>query len=95
MRHVRPTRRYLNYITATNIRHMWGIADSGHSQYLDVLHRSHAGVEDRGRTDKAMGLANLLSASREVNRGWVLAASLASDLDAWVRRVCTASGSVP
>ncbi len=64
---------------------MWGIAGSGHSQFLDVPHRSHAGVEDRVRTNKAMGLANLPSASWEVNRGWMLAANLASDLDAWVR----------
>jgi hypothetical protein len=64
---------------------MWGIAGSGHAQFLDVLHRSHAGVEDRVRTNKAMGLDNLPSATWEVNCGWVLAANLASDLDAWVR----------
>ncbi|WP_226966662.1 transposase [Streptomyces phaeolivaceus] len=98
MRRVRPTRRHLKKLTvlekktgwrycisATNIRHMWGIAGSGHSQFLDVLHRSHAGVEDRVRTNKATGLDNLPSASWEVNRGWMLAANLASDLDAWVR----------
>lgn len=51
------------------------------SQFLDVLHRSHAGVEDRVRTNKAMGLDNLPSASW-ANRGWILAAA---DLDAWVR----------
>lgn len=43
-------------ITATNIRHTWSIAGLGHSQFLDVLHRSHASVEDRVRTHKAMGL---------------------------------------
>jgi hypothetical protein len=32
-----------------------------------------------------MGLDNLPSASWEVNCGWMLAANLASDLDAWVR----------
>lgn len=98
VRRVRPTRRHLKKltafekktgwrycITATNIRHMWGIAGSGHSQFLDVLHRSHAGVEDRVRTNKATGLDNLPSASWEVNRGWMLTANLASDLDAWVR----------
>jgi hypothetical protein len=98
VRRVRPSRRHLKKltafeqktgwrycITATNIRHMWGIAGSGHSQFLDVLHRSHAGVEDRVRTNKAMGLGNLPSQSWEVNRGWVLAANLAGDLDAWVR----------
>jgi hypothetical protein len=72
-------------ITATNIRHMWGIAGSGHAQFLDVLHRSHAGVEDRVCTNKAMGLGNLPSASWEVNRGWMPAANLAADLAAWLR----------
>ncbi|GGS31652.1 hypothetical protein GCM10010269_82640 [Streptomyces humidus] len=72
-------------ITATNIRHMWGIAGSHQSQFLDALHRSHAGVEDRVRTNKAMGLHNLPSKSWEMNRGWMLGANLAADLDAWVR----------
>lgn len=72
-------------ITATNIGRMWGIAGSEHAQFLDVLHRSHAGVEDRVRTNKAMGLGNLPSASWEANRGWMLAANLAADLDAWLR----------
>ncbi|RLV04349.1 IS1380 family transposase [Streptomyces griseocarneus] len=98
VRRVRPTRRHLKKltrfekktgwrycVTATNIRRMWGIAGSGHSQFLDVLHRSHASVEDRARTNKAMGLGNLPSASWEVNCGWMLAANLAADLDAWVR----------
>jgi hypothetical protein len=51
----------------------------------DVLHRSHASVEDRVRTNKAMGLDNLPSSSREVNRAWMLACNLAVDLDAWLR----------
>jgi hypothetical protein len=72
-------------ITATNIRHMWGVAGSHQPQFLDVLHRSHAGVEDRVRTNKAMGLHNLPSKSFEVNRAWMLTANLATDLDAWVR----------
>ncbi|GAA2017544.1 IS1380-like element ISMsm3 family transposase [Nocardiopsis rhodophaea] len=98
VRRVRPTRRHLKNltgfekktgwrycITATNIGRMRAIAGSGHPQFLDVLHRSHAGVEDRVRTNKAMGLGNLPSASWEVNRGWMLAANLAADLDAWLR----------
>jgi hypothetical protein len=97
-RRVRPTRRHLKKltafekktgwrycITATNIGRMWGIAGSGHSQFLDVLHRSHADVEDRVRTNKAMGLDNLPSSSWEVNRGWMLTANIAADLDAWVK----------
>ena len=98
VRRVRPSRRHLKkltafehktgwryQITATNIRHMWGIAGTRHAQFLDVLHRSHAGVEDRVRTNKAMGLDNLPSSAWEVNRGWMLAANLACDLDAWLR----------
>ncbi|MEV4562081.1 transposase [Kitasatospora sp. NPDC049285] len=72
-------------IAATNIRHMWGIASSHQPQWLDALARAHAVVEDRVRTDKAMGLRNLPSSSWEVNRGWVLACNLAHDLDAWTR----------
>ncbi|MFI6492302.1 transposase [Streptomyces sp. NPDC050564] len=98
VRRVKPSRRHLKKlttfeketgwrycVTATNISQMWGIPGSGHAQFLDVLHRSHAGVEDRVRTNKAMGPGNLPSASWEVNRGWMLAANLATDLDAWLR----------
>ncbi|MGW7674515.1 hypothetical protein ACWGJX_47015 [Streptomyces sp. NPDC054775] len=46
-------------ITATKIRHMWGIAGSHQIQFLDALHRDHAEVEDRIRTGKAMGLHHL------------------------------------
>ncbi|MFE7710968.1 hypothetical protein ACFU6I_35540 [Streptomyces sp. NPDC057486] len=82
MRRVRPTHRHLKKltafekqtgwrycITATNICHMWGIAVSAHAQFLDVLHRSHAGVKDRVRTNRATGLGNRPSQSWEVNRG--------------------------
>ncbi|MDM4723538.1 hypothetical protein QTQ03_29645 [Micromonospora sp. WMMA1363] len=34
------------------------MAGSHQPQWLDVLHRSHAGVEDQVRTNKAMGLRN-------------------------------------
>jgi hypothetical protein len=72
-------------IVATNITRMRGIAGSHHPQWLDALHRSHATVEDRVRTNKAMGLRNLPSKSWTVNQGWVLAANIASDLTAWTR----------
>ncbi|GHC69734.1 hypothetical protein GCM10007079_00570 [Nocardiopsis terrae] len=52
---------------------------------MDALHRHHAVVEDRVRCDKAMGLANLPSQRWEVNRGWMVAANTAHDLDAWLR----------
>lgn len=98
VRRVKPSRRQMKNltafeirtgwrysITATNIRHMWGIAGSQHAQWLDVLHRSHAVVEDRVRCDKARGLRNLPSQSWSVNRGWMLAANLAGDLEVWTR----------
>ncbi|WP_259470962.1 IS1380 family transposase [Streptomyces sp. 1114.5] len=72
-------------VTATNIRHMWGIAGSHQAQWLDALARAHATVEDRVRTDKAMGLRNLPSQDWTINRGWMLTANLAHDLDCWVR----------
>jgi Transposase DDE domain group 1 len=101
VRRTRPSRRHLKMLTAfekktgwryqilaTNIRHMWGIAGSHQPQWLDVLHRAHAQVEDRVRTNKAMGLRNLPSKSWTTNCGWVLAANLAADLDAWTRLLC-------
>jgi hypothetical protein len=72
-------------IVATTITRIRGVPGSHHPQFLDVLHRAHAGVEDRVRTNKAMGLTNLPSQSWQVNQGWVLAANIAADLDAWTR----------
>jgi hypothetical protein len=98
VRRVRPSRRHMKKltafeqktgwrysVTATNIRHMWGITGSHQIQFLDALHRDHAEVEDRIRTGKAMGLHNLPSQSWQINTGWMLAANLACDLDAWLR----------
>nr|WP_246421921.1 IS1380 family transposase [Nocardiopsis mwathae] len=98
VRRVRPSRRHKKNltaferttgwrysVTATNIGRMRGIAGSHQVQFLDALHRNHAGVEDRVRTNKAMGLHRLPSAFWQVNRGWVLAANIACDLDAWPR----------
>jgi hypothetical protein len=72
-------------IVATNITRIWGIPGSHQPQWLDALHRAHAGVEDRVRTNKAMGLRNLPSKDWTVNQGWVLATNIAADLDAWTR----------
>ena len=72
-------------IVATNIRRIHGVPGSHQPQWLDVLHRCHAGVEDRVRTNKAMGLRNLPSKAWTVNQGWVLAANIAADLAAWTR----------
>ncbi|GAA2017551.1 IS1380-like element ISMsm3 family transposase [Nocardiopsis rhodophaea] len=98
VRRVRPSKRHRKNltafekrtgwryaITATNIGRMWGIAGSHQVQFLDALHRDHAEVEDRVRTNKAMGLANLPSRSWDINTAWMLAANIACDLDAWLR----------
>jgi hypothetical protein len=98
VRRARPSRRHLAkltdlekrtgwryQITATNIARMRAVPGSQHPQFLDVLHRNHATVEDRVRTEKAMGLRNLPSKTWSVNLGWVLACNIAADLDAWTR----------
>jgi hypothetical protein len=98
VRRTRPSRRHAKKLTAlekrtrwryamvaTNITRLHGVPGSAHPQWLDLLHRLHAGVEDRVRTNKAMGLRNLPSKSWNVNLGWVLAANIAADLDAWTR----------
>lgn len=60
---------------------------SHQAQWIDALHRHHAVVEDRVRTNKAMGLHNLPAKSWTMNRGWMTTANLAADLDAWLRLV--------
>jgi len=50
--------------------------------------RVGAVVEDRVRTDKAMGLGNLPASTWDHNRAWVLAANIAADLGAWHRLLC-------
>jgi hypothetical protein len=101
VRRTRPSRRQMPNLTAfekatgwrysiivTNIPAAGGIPGapgSHHAQFIDVLHREHAVVEDRVRTNKAMGLRNLPSKAWVVNCGWVLAANIAADLSAWCR----------
>ncbi|MDP9792622.1 hypothetical protein J2S43_001134 [Catenuloplanes nepalensis] len=72
-------------IVATNITRLHRLAGSHHPQWLDALHRSHAGVENRVRTNKAMGLNNLPSNDWTVNQGWVLTCNIAADLSCWTR----------
>lgn len=74
-------------IIATNLgpRGLRGIAGSHQLAFIDVVHRDHAEVEDRVRTNKMMGLRNLPSKTWNVNVGWVLAANFAADIDAWTR----------
>ena len=100
VRRVRPSRRQQAKLTAlekrtgfkysiiaANIgpRGMRRVPGSGHAQFIDVLHRDHAEVEDRVRVAKAMGLRNLPSKAWSVNLGWVLTTCLAADIDAWTR----------
>jgi hypothetical protein len=99
VRRTRPSRRQARNLTAFGKATRWrysiivtnipdtgisGVPGSHHPQFIDVLHREHAVVEDRVRTNKAMGPRNLPK-TWQVNKGWVLAASIAADLDAWCR----------
>lgn len=100
VRRTKPSRRQMKNLTAFEKATGWrysiivtnipgtgipGVPGSHHPQFIDVLHREHAVVEDRVRTNKAMGLRNLPSKTWQVNRGWVLAANIAADLTAWCR----------
>lgn len=99
VRRVRPTERDKNLtdlekrtgwryaITATNIptRGMARVPGSGQAQWIDAVQRQHAVVQDRVRTNKTFGLHNLPSKLAIVNTGWIAAANIAADLDAWLR----------
>jgi hypothetical protein len=101
VRRTRPSRRQARNLTAFERATGWrysvictnipaaggipGVPGSHHAQFIDVLHRQHAVVEDGVRTAKSMGLRNLPSKTWLVNCGWVLAANIAADLAAWCR----------
>ena len=101
VRRTKPSRRQAKNLTALERATGWrysiivtnipaaggvpGVPGSHHAQFIDVLHREHAVVEDRVRTAKAMGLRNLPSKTWTVNCGWMLAANIAADLAAWCR----------
>ncbi|WP_406071117.1 transposase [Micromonospora sp. NBC_01638] len=72
-------------VVATSITRLHALPGSHQPQWLDALHRAHAGVEDQVRHGKAMGLRNLPSNSWTVNQGWVLTCNIAADLTAWTR----------
>ena len=70
VRRTRPTARHAKKLTdlerktgwryaivATNIRRIHGVPGSHHPQFLDVLHRSHAGVEDQVKAGKPWACA--------------------------------------
>jgi hypothetical protein len=101
VRRTRPSRRQAKNLTAFERATGWrysiictnipaaggipGVPGSHHAQFIDVLHRQHAVVEDGVRAAKSMGLRNLPSQTWVVNCGWVLAANIAADLAAWTR----------
>ncbi|GGY09786.1 hypothetical protein GCM10010358_73060 [Streptomyces minutiscleroticus] len=98
VRRVRPSGRHTDNLTdlekrtgwkyaivATDITKPWGVAGSHQVQWIDALHRHHAVVEDRVRTNKAMALHNPPATSWTSNRSRMLAANVAADLDAWLR----------
>jgi hypothetical protein len=80
-----PGWRYSIIVTSIPGAGIPAVPGSRHAQFIDVLHREHAIVEDGVRTAKAIGLRNLPSKTRIVNCGWVLAANIAADLPAWCR----------
>lgn len=100
-RRVKPSRRDVKKLTAfekktgwryqivtTNIpahRGLSGVPGSGQVWFVDALYRDHAEVEDRVKAIKRTGLGLLPSKSWQLNAAWVLAATLAADLDAWMR----------
>jgi hypothetical protein len=100
VRRTKPSRRQARNLTAFERATGWrysiivtnipaagipGVPGSHHPQFIDVLHRQHAVVEDGVRAAKSMGLRNLPSKTWVVNCGWVLAANIAADLAAWCR----------
>jgi hypothetical protein len=100
VRRTKPSRRQAKNLTAFERATGWrysiivtnipdtgikGVPGTRHPQFIDVLHREHAVVEDGVRTAKSMGLRNLPSKTWLVNCGWVLAAGIAADLTAWCR----------
>jgi hypothetical protein len=99
VRRVKPSRRHAKkltdyekatgwryQITVTNITDLGRVVPGSHHVFfLDALHRQHAAVEDRVRTEKATGLRNLPFKGFERNQGWVLAANIASDLLAYLQ----------
>jgi hypothetical protein len=73
-------------ITVTNIKNLGrAVPGSHHVFFLDAVHRQHASVEDRVRTEKATGIRNLPFKSYARNQAWLLAANMASDLLAYLQ----------
>lgn len=98
-RRVKPSRRHAKKLTefekatgwryqliVTNIEDLGrSVPGSHHVHFLDTLHRQHAVVEDRVRTEKATGIRTLPFHGYERNKAWLLAANLACDLLAYLQ----------
>jgi Transposase DDE domain group 1 len=92
-RQVKPSRRHAKKLTefekasgwryqlvVTNIKDLGRtVPGSHHVYFLDTLHRQHAVVEDRVRTEKATGIRDLPFHGYEHNQAWILAANIASE----------------
>lgn len=76
--------------TAEGFRHTCFITntDDGDIAALELRHRGHARVEDRVRTWKDCGLANLPFDSIVRNQAWVALTLIAGALLAWSQMVC-------
>ena len=101
VRRVKPSRRDAKKLTAFEKRTGWryqivatnipahqglsGTPGSGQAWFVDCLYRDHAEVEDRVKAIKQVGLGLLPSKSWQLNSAWILAATIAADLDAWTR----------
>lgn len=101
VRRVKPSRRDAKKLTIFEKRTGWryqivatnipahpglaGVSGSGQVWFVDALYRDHAEVEDRVKALKRVGLGLLPSTSWQLNAAWVLAATIAADLDAWTR----------
>ncbi|MFF3062826.1 transposase, partial [Streptomyces sp. NPDC057909] len=99
VRRVKPSCRDLKKLTAFEKRTGWryqivatnipahqglsGAPGSGQVWFVDALYRDHAEVEDHVKAIKRVGLGLLPSKSWQLNAAWVLAATIAADLDAW------------
>ena len=100
-RRVKPSRRSAKKLTefekATGWRYRlvvttindlgYTVPGSHHVYSVDALHRQHAVVEDRVRTEKATGIRTLPFPGYERNQAWLLAANLASDLLAYLQHL--------
>lgn len=101
VRRVKPSRRDAKKLTTFEKKTGWryqivatnipligglrGVTGSGQAWFVAALYRDHAEVEDRVKTMKRIGLGLLPSTSWQANTAWILAATIAVGLDAWMR----------